>query len=367
MACRFACRSSPRGVFNLSLTTGWLLALALAFSPSSTEAASEHVSLTTFSIEQVLTLSTEKESTHSLQALLAERNIVFVPSSTSKSSQNPSSTTESVSGTTSPPSSSSSSLASASQTGTTLSNSSSTASSNSSTVYRLDIPATTGSNNLKYLYLVFLLLGVIIIALIARVVILKRRRAKKLEKQAYNRNEALRLDLENRASDENLSEVRANSHENRAAGEVSANGTSPPSAPSRTPYTFPLFSMSLFRNPVHPNGAQRSAPEMQEVASPPPPYPTHVKPAALFRDSRLPVYQEVSEDEEEDRGSRSSDAQSQRQLTSGAGSSLASTDHTPAHSVQEPESPTQDAPHQHSRRSTGNEEGFVFVDSTSMP
>lgn len=215
---------------------------------------------------------------------LVERNIVFVPNS-----QNITNTNQTTTSFTSTPTS----------TITTISN---PTSSSNSTVYRLDIPDNSGSNNLKYIYFVFLLLGIIIIGLIARVFILKRRRAKKQEKRVYNRNEALRLDLENRASDENQSD---GSRREDSPGRE-------PTAPARTGYTFPLFSMTLFRAP--PNRDTNPPGEMEEVSNPPPPYPTHVKPA-YFRESRLPVYQEVSEDEEnDDQHSGLSDNHSQRHL-----------------------------------------------------
>jgi hypothetical protein len=197
---------------------------------------------------------------------LFERNIVFVPTTTFASSSSDS--TSSVTGSTTAP---------ASTAQLPLSSASSTSS--NSTVYRLDIPTTnSGSNNLKYLYLFFLLLGLIILGIIARVVIVKRRRARELEKRAVNRNEALRLDLENRVSNEHT-----------------------PAAAPRAGYTFPLFNINLFRNPPRQTTErdELAAREMEESSNPPPPYPTHVKPAYI-RDPRLPVYQEVSDEEEEE-------------------------------------------------------------------
>lgn len=197
---------------------------------------------------------------------LFERNIVFVPTTTFASSSSYS--TSPVTSITAAPTST-----------TQLPLSSTTSTASNSTVYRLDIPATnTGSSNLKYLYLFFLLLGLIILGIIARVVIVKRRRARELEKRAVNRNEALRLDLENRVSDEHA----------------------PATAP-RTGYTFPLFNINLFRNPPRQTTErdELAGREMEESSNPPPPYPTHVKPAYI-RDPRLPVYQEVSDEDEED-------------------------------------------------------------------
>lgn len=193
------------------------------------------------------------------------RNIVFVPT-TSFASPSPTSTTLDTSP--SQTQTQTSGDSDSSYTPTTLATS--TASQNA-TIYRLDIPDNSGSNNLKYLYLFFLLIGLVIIAITVRVMIVKRRRKREQEKRALNRNEALRLDLENRVSDEEPNE-------------------------SRTGYTFPLFSMNLFRNPPRTTVNEST----QEENHPPPPYPTHIKTSEPARNLRLPVYQEVSEEEEED-------------------------------------------------------------------
>lgn len=197
---------------------------------------------------------------------LFKRNIIFVPTASLASSSLSSYAAPSVTSSSTTPLSTA--QPSSPSTSSTAAN---------STIYKLDIPEDTGSNNLKYLYLFFLLLGLIILGIIARVIIVKRRRARELEKRAINRNEALRLDLENRTSNEQT----------------------PASAP-RTGYTFPLFNMNLFRNP--PRSAtdrdQLAARDMEESNNPPPPYPTHVK-STYIRDPRLPVYQEASDEEEE--------------------------------------------------------------------
>lgn len=268
-----------RSAMFYSQSLSQLLALmALLLTPC----LARHDATSTVSLEPITFMSpTDQYNTRTL----LERNIVFVPNSQNTTNINQTTTPSFTSTPTS--------------TITTLSNSTS---SSNSTVYRLDIPDNSGSNNLKYIYFVFLLLGIIIIGLIARVFILKRRRAKKQEKRVYNRNEALRLDLENRASDENQSDG--------SRGEDSPGRE--PTAPARTGYTFPLFSMTLFRAP--PNRDANHPGEMEEVSNPPPPYPTHVKPA-YFRESRLPVYEEVSEDEEnDDRHSGRSDSHSERHL-----------------------------------------------------
>lgn len=310
------------------------------------QASQESSFLTTFSIQ----VPTSLESGFNSKALI-ERNIVFVPSSSSQSSTPTSSSPiTSTIGSNTNTDSATGSISSTSIS--TISNSSATS---NSTVYRLDIPESSGgSSNLKYLYLFFLLLGLIILALIARVIILKRRRAKKQEKRAYNRNEALRLDLENRASDENQTPER-NENVEVQQGE--------PAAPPRTGYTFPLFSMSLFRHPSNGtssnrNRDQHSTRDMEEVFSPPPPYPTHVKPA-YHRDARLPVYQEASEEEEsDDRESRFSDNHSQQQLRNDP------RDESSAVSTHTNQRDSADLNAEEPRR-TANEEGFSFVSPSS--
>lgn len=266
---------------------------------------------------------------------------MFVPSSTSHTGSAHASSHTSVSGssssrtasqptTTSIPSSITSSSHSLTSFTTSLNTTSSSASSNSSSVYRLDIPEGNSNSNLKYLYLVFLLLGVIIAALVSRVLILKRRRAKKLEQRTNHRNAALRRDLENRASDEN----QPDGQNGAARGSSSDSPGSQPQQPARTPYTFPLFSMSLFRTPANTDRNAEPTREMEEANHPPPPYPTHAKPAAAYiRDARLPVYEEVSEEEErnEDAQSRFSDAHSHQNLrtVASSGPPLASYHHDP--------------------------------------
>ncbi|CAN6629045.1 hypothetical protein TRVA0_012S00452 [Trichomonascus vanleenenianus] len=113
-------------------------------------------------------------------------------------------------------------------------------------------PPSSGSNSLKYLYLIFLVIGVIVLLLIARIVIRKRRRERKLFKADAVRSEALRLDME------------------RSEHLRTSSGSSQPSE----------------------SGSG-------EWINPPPPYhqPSQPEPIYLGR-SRLPVYEEIREEEE---------------------------------------------------------------------
>lgn len=329
------------------------------------QAFQEKTSLTTLSTQA---FSDPESNLAYSKGTLVGRNIVFIPTSSLQTSNHTSAPV------TSTPISTTTIFSSS--TVATVSNPSSTG---NSTVYRLDIPENTGgSNNLKYLYLFFLLLGLIILALIARVIMVKRRRARKLEKRAYNRNEALRLDLENRASDENQSPERSQGHVSPAGSGTGGSVEDPipttttATTRTRTGYTFPLFSMSLFRHPSNGNESNRNQPQpsrmMEEVANPPPPYPTHVKPA-YFRDSRLPVYQEVSEEEdghgnEYDRVSELSESHSQRHLRSP--SRLDTLLSEPPHDNQQEAAEINNNDNNNERAPSIVEEGFSFV-SRSVP
>jgi hypothetical protein len=126
--------------------------------------------------------------------------------------------------------------------------------------YTFDIPPDNDSA-LKFLYLIFLVFGVVIVLLVVRIFIVKRRRTRKLLKTSLVRAEALRMDMERHSSN--------NRPSNGSSGS----------------------EMAERRQSYHSD---------DELWQPPPPYPTHVQPlaSAYIRGSRLPVYDELEEEEE---------------------------------------------------------------------